>query len=79
MQYTTNSIFKKGDVIIPSLHNESFTKTKDQIYSSIGSSDNDEIRITAQEITELNDQQRQITENLNSTMKNSTFHGFKDK
>ena len=57
MQYTTNSIFKKGDVIIPSQHNGSFTKTRDQVYSSIGSDlDNDEdIRITAQEITELND------------------------
>ena len=47
--------------------------------SSMSSDIDADLRITAQEITELNQIQRQVTQNLNNTMKQSSFHGFKDK
>ena len=64
---TTNSIFKKGDVIIPS--SDSLMKTRDNMMSSMSSELDADNRITAQEIAEMNNVQRQVTKNLNNTMK----------
>ena len=64
-------------MIIPS--GDSLTKTRDNMMSSMSSELDADLRITAQEITELNQVQRQVTQNLNNTMKQSSFHGFKDK
>ena len=77
-QFTTASVLKKGDVIIPSGQNDSLMKTRDNIISSVSSEMDADVHITAQEITELNNFQRQLTQNLNNTMKQSSFHGFKD-
>ena len=71
-QYTTNSLKKKGDVIIPSgsaaggQSNDPLMKTRDNILSSVTSADldTDALHITAQEIAELNYAQRQKTQNL---------------
>ena len=64
---TTNSMFKKGDVIIPS--GDSLMKTRENMMSSMSSELDADLRITAKEITELNQAQRQVTQNLNNTMK----------
>lgn len=68
------TVFKRGEVIIPTKASRERSKSVED-----SSTDNDsENRITAEEINELNQQQRLMTSKLSNRMQNSTFYGFKD-